>query len=63
MTERAKDELDQFIEAATAVLWLDIDPAWVPAIRANLEVTLAHARNVEALPLADEAEPASVFEA
>lgn len=63
MTERAKDELDQLIEAATAVLGLDIDPAWVPAVRANLEVTLAHARNVEALALADEAEPASVFEA
>lgn len=63
MTERQHDELMALINAATAILGLDIDPVWLPAIRANLDVTLGHARTVEAFPLPDDAEPASVFEA
>ena len=63
MTDRPRDDLEALIEAATTLLALDIDPAWLPSIRANLEVTLDHARNVEAFPLPDDTEPASVFEA
>ena len=55
------DELDAYIEAASKLLDLPLAPDWQAAVRANLEVTLAHARNVLALPLPDEAEPAFVF--
>lgn len=63
MSETAPDDdLEALIVAATALLQLEIEPAWVPTIRANLEVTLVHARNVEAFALSDDAEPAYVFE-
>lgn len=55
--------LDAFIAAATAVLGIQIDPAWQDAIRANLAVTLRHAAAVAAFDLPDEAEPAPVFSA
>jgi hypothetical protein len=56
-------ELDALIEAAGRALALPIDPAWVPAIRGNLDVTLKHAAHVAAFRLPDEAEPAPVFRA
>ncbi len=56
------EALDAYIEAARAILNLPLELAWQAAVRANLEVTLAHARNVQSLRLPDEAEPASVFE-
>ena len=56
-------ELDTYIEAAARLLDLPLEPQWMETIRANLEVTMAHARNVEELALPDEAEPAFVFEA
>ena len=55
--------LDEFIAAAAAALGLPLEPAWQPAVRANLEVTLKQAALVEQFPLPDEAEPAPVFEA
>jgi hypothetical protein len=59
-----KDEvLDQFIEAAARALELPIEPAWVPAIKANLQVTLRLGKEVAEFTLSDEAEPAFVFEA
>ena len=59
-----KDQvLDQFIEAAAKVLELPIDPAWLPTIKANLQVTLRFGKEVAEFPLSDEAEPAFVFEA
>jgi hypothetical protein len=63
MSEPSPDDLDALIDAAAALLKLEIEPDWLPAIRANLEVTLDHARNVEAFPLSDDAEPACIFEA
>jgi hypothetical protein len=57
------DKLDDYIDAAAAVLGLPIEEAWKPAVRANLDVTLKLARLVEEFPLPDEAEPASVFTA
>jgi hypothetical protein len=60
----AEDEhLDQHIEAAAKALELPIEPEWLPAIKANLEVTLRLGKEVASFPLPDEAEPASVFEA
>ena len=55
--------LDDYIAATARVLDLPIDPAWQPAVRANLEVTLRLAALVSEFALPDEAEPAPVFEA
>ena len=59
----ADDLLDDYIAAAARVLELPIDPAWQPAVRANLELTLRLAAVVAELPLPDEADAAPVFEA
>jgi Protein of unknown function (DUF4089) len=61
MTDRAS--LDDYIDAAARTLAVPIEPAWKPAVRANLEVTLRLAALVAEFPLPDEAEPAPVFEA
>jgi hypothetical protein len=58
-----QDTLDSYIDAATEVLGLPMEPAWKPAIRANLQVTLRLAAVLAELELPDEAEPAPVFEA
>ena len=55
--------LDDYITAAARVLDLPIDPAWQPAVRANLELTLRLAAVVAEFPLPDEADAAPVFEA
>jgi len=57
------DPLDDFIVAAAAALALPVDPAWRPAVRTHLEITLKHAALVEAFELPDDAEPAPVFRA
>jgi len=57
------DPLDDFIVAAAEALALPIEPAWQPAVRAHLEVTLRFARLVEEFDLPDDAEPAPVFRA
>lgn len=55
--------LDSYIDALAAALGLPIEPAWKPAVQANLEVSLKLARMVDEFPLPDETEPASVFRA
>ena len=57
------DHLDDYIDAASMMLALAVEPAWKPAIRANLEVTLRMAALVSAFPLPDDAEPSPVFKA
>jgi hypothetical protein len=57
------NSLNDYIGAVANALALPIDPAWKPAVRANLEVTLRLARLVDEFPLPDEIEPASVFAA
>jgi len=57
------DSLDDYIDAAARALAVPIEPAWKPAVRANLELTLRLAALVAEFPLPDEAEPAPVFEA
>ncbi len=59
----AEDPLDDFIDAAAQALALQIEPAWKPAVRAHLEVTLKLAKQVEDFDLPDDAEPAPVFRA
>ena len=57
------DQLDAFIAAAARVLDLPAQKAWLPAIKANLRVTLQHAAAVTEFELPDDAEPAPVFRA
>ncbi|MGH6767648.1 MAG: DUF4089 domain-containing protein [Xanthobacteraceae bacterium] len=59
----SEDTLDRFIMAAGEALALPVRPEWLPAVRANLDVTLRFAAMVDEFPLPDEAEPAPVFEA
>lgn len=59
----AAEPLDDYIDAVAKALSLPIDPAWKPAVRANLEVSLRLAGLVDQFPLPDEAEPAGVFTA
>jgi hypothetical protein len=57
------DPLGDFIEAAARVLTLSIEPQWLGAIKANLEVNLRLAAFVAEFALPDEAEPAPIFTA
>jgi hypothetical protein len=63
MTDTEDAALDAFIEAGARMMGLPLDPAWMPAIRANLKVTLAHGATAGSFPLPDEAEQAPVFKA
>ena len=54
------DALDAFNAAAAIV---PTQKAWLPAIKANLRVTLQHAKTVSDFKLPDTAEPAPVFKA
>lgn len=58
-----RDQLDDFIDSAAKVLSLPLEPAWKPAVRANLEASLKLANMVSEFPLPDDAEPAPVFKA
>ena len=57
----APNPLDALIETTGRALGIKIDPAWLPAIRANLQVTFRLGAMVTALSLADDAEPGPVF--
>jgi hypothetical protein len=59
----AQHRWDAFVDAVSALLGLEIDEAWKPAVRANLEVTMRMARLVDEFPLPDEIEPAEIYEA
>jgi len=55
------DIADTWITSSAALLKLPLDPAWMPSIRANVEVTFRIASLVDEFSLPDEAEPAPVF--
>ena len=59
----AASSLDDFITSAAAALDLPLEPAWLPAVRANLEVSLKLGNMVAEFPLPDAAEPAPIFKA
>jgi hypothetical protein len=59
----SEDEWNGFITASARALALPVDPAWYPAVRANLEVTWRLAGLVAQFELPDDAEPAPVFRA
>jgi hypothetical protein len=58
-----RDPLDDFIAAGARALDLEIDKAWMPAVRGHLQVTLRLGALVAAFALPDDAEPAPVFKA
>ena len=53
--------LDAWIVASAKLLKLPLDPAWLPAVCQNVEVTFRLAAQVDEFPLPDDAEPAPVF--
>ena len=57
----AGSPLDDFIAAAARALDLPLEPAWLPAVKANLEVTLRLATLVADFELPDTTEPAPVY--
>jgi len=57
------DGIDDYIASLAKALSLPVEPSWLPAVRANLEVSLRLAKLVDEFPLPDETEPASVFSA
>jgi Protein of unknown function (DUF4089) len=57
----SEDEWNEFIAASARALALPVDPAWYPAVRANLAVTWRLAALVAEFELPDDAEPAPVF--
>ena len=57
------DNVDAWIEASAAMLKLPLDPAWMPDIRTNVEVTFMLAKLVDEFPLPDAAEPAPIYKA
>jgi hypothetical protein len=57
------DPLDAYITGAAHALDLTIERSWMPAVRANLKVTLTLGAVVDEFPLPDETEPAPVFKA
>jgi hypothetical protein len=59
----AASPLDDFIAVAAKTLDLPFDPAWQPAIKANLEVSLTLGAMVAEFSLPDTAEPAPVYKA
>ena len=62
-TPATPDPLDGFVAAAARALALPVEPQWLPAIRANLEVNLRMAAFVAEFALPDESEPAPIFRA
>jgi hypothetical protein len=59
----SEDEWNEFIVASARALALPVEPAWFPAVRANLVVTWKLAALVAQHELPDDAEPAPVFRA
>jgi hypothetical protein len=63
MATSSDDPLLLYIASVAQALSLEIAPEWLPAVRANLDVTLAFAQMVAEFPLPDEYEPAGVYRA
>ncbi len=59
----SEDLTDAWITSSAAMLGIPIEAAWMPTIRANVEVTFRLAKLVDEFSLPDEAEPAPVFKA
>jgi Protein of unknown function (DUF4089) len=51
-----------WIRSSAAMMNLPLDPAWMPAVKANVDVTFRLAALVDEFALPDEIEPAPVYE-
>jgi hypothetical protein len=60
---KGQDPLCDHIEPGGHLFELNIEPAWKPAIHANLQVIFRQAALFMAFELPDDAEPASIFKA
>jgi hypothetical protein len=60
---RQPDPLTDLIDASSKAFELVIDPAWRPAVHANLRVIFGQAGLFMAFELPDDAEPAPIFKA
>jgi hypothetical protein len=54
-------KIDAYIDAIVSTPDLRIEPEWRPAIKANVEVTIAMAPLVDDFKLPDVSEPAPVY--
>jgi len=63
LTAKMSDSLDEYIDAVSKALALPLEEAWLPSIKANLQVSLRLARLVDEFALPDETEPACVYSA
>ena len=63
MSDSDDQALDAYIKAAAGALGIPLEDAWMPAIHANLAISLRLASSVAEFELPDESEPAPVFEA
>ena len=57
------DPLNDLINAGGQAFALAIEPAWAPAVHANLQVIFGQAALFMAFELPDDAEPAPIFRA
>jgi Protein of unknown function (DUF4089) len=57
------DSFDNMIDAAAEVFALNLEPAWKPGVRANLQVFFRQAAPLMAFELPDDTEPAPIFKA
>jgi hypothetical protein len=57
------DQFDNMIEAAAEVFGFNVELAWKPGVRANLQVLVGQAALFMAFELPDDAEPAPIFKA
>ncbi|MBP0464438.1 DUF4089 domain-containing protein [Roseomonas sp. PWR1] len=55
-------DADALIDALLPSTGIPMDPAWRPAVAANLRVAAAIAKALRDFPLPDSVEPAPVFE-
>lgn len=63
MNDQSDNHLSAYVDAAAHCLKLEIKPAWKKAVEQNMATLLAAIAFVEAYPLPDDIEPATVFEA
>jgi hypothetical protein len=54
-------KIEAYIDAIVSTLDLRLEPEWRPAIKANVEVTIAMGRLVDDFKLPDISEPAPVY--
>jgi hypothetical protein len=57
-----ENEIYAWIRSSAEMLNLPLEPGWLPAVKANVEVTFRFAASVDEFPLPDETEPAPVYE-